>query len=397
MLRPLRRCRSLTPTQRQKLERAKMQSARDVLVLSELELVHRLHLSAARVAELVAVVSADLAPRPRTALELWTRRRGADGASSALSNWLPTGLADLDAAMGGGIPAGSLTELVGDSGVGKTQLCLTLTALVAASDASAGVIYIDTEGKFSAARLAEIVRGRQPPSSDAASTPLDERDDDDDALLGAAAAGPSAALAAIVERVTVLKASSVAELAAHVGDLERLALETNARLIVIDSIAALARREYGGSVPARQMMLSLQATKLKSIAEGLALPVVVTNQLNAKRRTASSGGGRGDGRVGAAAANGVKLGLDAGVDAMCDASLVPALGNTWSHCVNSRLFLRRVDGGDGGDGVSNAWNGGGYRSEVQRSIAIVKSPIAGVFHTRFLLDHAGVRAEVEVK
>ena len=39
-------------------------------------------------------------------------------------------LQPLDTCLGGGIPCGSLTEIVGPAGLGKSQLCLTLTAAV---------------------------------------------------------------------------------------------------------------------------------------------------------------------------------------------------------------------------------------------------------------------------
>lgn len=42
---------------------------------------------------------------------------------------LPTGLKGLDEALCGGIPFGVLTELVGPSGIGKTQVCFSLFIL----------------------------------------------------------------------------------------------------------------------------------------------------------------------------------------------------------------------------------------------------------------------------
>ena len=41
---------------------------------------------------------------------------------------IPTGLPALDAALGGGIRMGIVTEIVGPAGAGKTQLCLCLAA-----------------------------------------------------------------------------------------------------------------------------------------------------------------------------------------------------------------------------------------------------------------------------
>ncbi len=48
-----------------------------------------------------------------TALELLIREEG--------SPWISTMSEDLDTSMGGGIPLGQITELVGGAGVGKTQ------------------------------------------------------------------------------------------------------------------------------------------------------------------------------------------------------------------------------------------------------------------------------------
>ena len=85
----------------------------------------------------------------------------------------------MDSSLKGGIPAGTVTELVGHAGAGKTQMCLTLAALVTMPSISAitsmslgdmhdadailsngAVVYIDTEQKFNAKRLYEIVMER---------------------------------------------------------------------------------------------------------------------------------------------------------------------------------------------------------------------------------------------
>ena len=64
----------------------------------------------------------------------------------------------------GGLPSGSLTELAGESTVGKTQLCLQLllTAQLPLSDGGlAGrSLYIHTEGKPQLGRLAAIAAAR---------------------------------------------------------------------------------------------------------------------------------------------------------------------------------------------------------------------------------------------
>lgn len=68
---------------------------------------------------------------------------------------LPTGCKTLDTLLRGGVREGHLTELCGDSGSGKTQLCMTAAAVTAAR--AEGVVYIDTGTAVSAARLQKIL------------------------------------------------------------------------------------------------------------------------------------------------------------------------------------------------------------------------------------------------
>jgi len=57
---------------------------------------------------------------------------------------LPTGIASVDALLGGGLETDSVTELYGEGGSGKTLFCLEVAARVAR--AGRWVFYIDTEG-----------------------------------------------------------------------------------------------------------------------------------------------------------------------------------------------------------------------------------------------------------
>ena len=76
----------------------------------------------------------------------------------ASRRYLPTSLAPLDTSLRGGLLKGTITEVVGPSGCGKTQFC-TMMAVQAALPVGCGgmdkpVLYIDTEGAFSAERCA---------------------------------------------------------------------------------------------------------------------------------------------------------------------------------------------------------------------------------------------------
>jgi len=82
------------------------------------------------------------------------------------------------------------------------------------------------------------------------------------------------------------------------------------KLIVVDSIAALARPHFDNeSLWQRQQILTHIAGKLKYYAETLEIPVVVVNDTSK----------------------------------MQDRLATAALGTVWSHCVNTRLILESDD------------------------------------------------------
>ena len=81
------------------------------------------------------------------------------------------------------------------------------------------------------------------------------------------------------------------------------------KLVIIDSIAALARSDFGaGNVADRQRLLGRQASRLKFLAESFRIPVLVTNQVTTA--IGKAGGG-----------------------------LTAALGPMFAHAVNTRLIM----------------------------------------------------------
>lgn len=70
---------------------------------------------------------------------------------------IPTGSNNLDNLLLGGIETYAITKFYGSGGVGKSQICYTLSAITAQTDK---VIYIDTEGKFRPERLVTIAQTR---------------------------------------------------------------------------------------------------------------------------------------------------------------------------------------------------------------------------------------------
>jgi len=72
------------------------------------------------------------------------------------TRFLPFGCASLDALLEGGLREGQVLELYGDSGSGKTQLCLSACAQTIARGER--VLYIDTSNAFTATRLLSILK-----------------------------------------------------------------------------------------------------------------------------------------------------------------------------------------------------------------------------------------------
>ena len=85
----------------------------------------------------------------RTAAEIYDKQR-----------FLTTGDAQIDEVLGGGVPLGCITEFVGESGVGKsqvlTQLCVTTQLNTSIGGMGKEVIYISTESGLATSRAQEM-------------------------------------------------------------------------------------------------------------------------------------------------------------------------------------------------------------------------------------------------
>lgn len=118
-------------------------------------------LSFIEVLNLISLVASFASPRLHSAASIYASR------ASSIS-FLSLRLPKIDHILGGGLSRSSLIEVVGPAGVGKTQLCLTLTAVTGLAQTmgglgeGTGVLYFDTEGKFSAQRLVEIAQAQAP-------------------------------------------------------------------------------------------------------------------------------------------------------------------------------------------------------------------------------------------
>src|ERR671929_41105 len=73
-----------------------------------------------------------------------------------------TGSTSIDRLLGGGIHTGTVSDIYGQSGAGKSQLCFTLCANYAKhSRQEDRILFIDTVGTFRPERVSEIVGARK--------------------------------------------------------------------------------------------------------------------------------------------------------------------------------------------------------------------------------------------
>ena len=166
-----------------------------------------------------------------------------------------TGSKELDRILGGGVETGSITELIGEFGSGKTQICFTLSVLaqlpVEEGGYGANVCVIDTEGTFMPERIMQIA---------------EQRGIDTDKIL---------------EGVLIARAYNSEHQIILIDNLNELVEKHNIKLIIVDSMIGHFRGEYigRGTLSERQQKLGGCLSKLMRVAEAFNVSVVLTNQV----------------------------------------------------------------------------------------------------------------------
>jgi DNA repair protein RadA len=182
-----------------------------------------------------------------TATSLYSRRR----------DRISTGSKSFDDLLGGGLETKAVTEVYGEFGTGKTQLCHTLCVIVQqdrlAGGLAAKALYIDTENTFRPERIVSIAEARG----------IDPRKS--------------------LENVVVAKAYNSAHQELIIEEAGSVIEDNSARLIAVDSAVAHYRAEFLGraTLSERQQRLNKFMHILVRIAETYEVAVVVTNQIQA--------------------------------------------------------------------------------------------------------------------
>ncbi len=173
-----------------------------------------------------------------------------------------TGSPDLNKILGGGIETGAITELIGEFGSGKTQLCFTLSVLAQMPVDQGGfggkVCVIDTEGTFLPERIKQIAESR---GLDATT---------------------------ILQGVLVARAYNSEHQTILIKNLPQVVQENNVKLVIVDSMIGHFRGEFigRGTLSDRQQKIGACLAALLRVAEAFNLAVVLTNQVQAKPDTA---------------------------------------------------------------------------------------------------------------
>jgi len=294
---------------------------------------------------LLSRIHRECAVQPLSALEMMHRTQTAlcNGQQNHMPSFvvgkIPTGLPTLDAHLHGGLPIGSIAELVGRAGVGKTHLAQQLCVLAAQSHG--GAVYIDAEKKLSLIRLREIAF---------------ERILSDQNYVAQLQQQPHAHELAqqMLENVTVHPLLSTRELLDTLDQLENEIILRNSdaaaykqrentsnsstkrlpvRLIVVDSIAAPIRRDFdmmgssSNTAVHRASAIFQIAKRLKQLAYDYQLAVVVVNQVG------SSGGNK-------PSKNDFQRNNTLDIH---DGEFTASLGTAWQYCVSTRIVLEHED------------------------------------------------------
>jgi DNA repair protein RadA len=165
-----------------------------------------------------------------------------------------TGSKNLDDFLKGGVESQAITELAGEFGSGKSQICHTLCVTAAANNNKGkinSIIFIDTENTFRPERVHQIAEARG----------LDSEE--------------------IMKKVYVCKIVNSAQLEALIRNLGKSIEEYKAKLVIVDSIISLHRAEYTGreTLAERQQRLNVMLHKLIRLSEIYNIAVVLTNQV----------------------------------------------------------------------------------------------------------------------
>jgi len=165
-----------------------------------------------------------------------------------------TGCSDFDEILDGGLESGTITEVFGQCGVGKTQLAHLLVVRALLEDEKNKAIYVDTENTFRDDRIKDFANANGVDADKA------------------------------MDRIFVARAYNSDHQMLLIDEVEKmLQQDSTYRVLVLDSLTSHFRAEYigRGTLARRQQKLNKHMHQLLKIADLYNLVVLVTNQVSA--------------------------------------------------------------------------------------------------------------------
>ena len=155
---------------------------------------------------------------------------------------IPTGSLSLDRLLGGGIRTGLVTDIYGESGAGKSQLCFSLCVNCAKYlQQNETIMFVDTVGTFRPERVSEIARQQKNSK--------------------------------ILDKIIFIRAFSTNDQIKAISKIP----DINPLLIIIDSATSLFSNEYRGT--ARHLALMKYLHELSFAAINFDCAIVITNMV----------------------------------------------------------------------------------------------------------------------
>ncbi|NXP62637.1 XRCC3 protein, partial [Chloropsis cyanopogon] len=288
------------------LKKADIKSVREILNLSGADLQRLMKLSSADIQCLLKTVSHTLRGSSMlTALQLYQDKDHFTSQHQRLS----LGCSVLDKLLKGGIPLVGITELAGESSAGKTQislqLCLCVQYPYQYGGLESGAVYICTEDVFPSKRLQQLIEQQHKLRADVPPEVI-QKIRFGNRIFVEQAADLDTFQQCITRRLSLLLARGMA------------------RLVVIDSMAALFRCEFGPAESAlKARYLQTFGAQLHSLSTRFRTPIMCINQIFHMKSMHAE---------------------------MCNTSfyrvvgsrVTPALGITWSNQLLMRLMVSRA-------------------------------------------------------
>jgi DNA repair protein RadA len=181
------------------------------------------------------------------ATELYNKRKNIERIS--------TGSKCFDELLGGGFEVNAITEIYGEFGSGKTQICHTCAVMVQQKitdgGLEGGVIYVDTENTFRPERIVSISKARN----------ID--------------------YVSVLENIVVAKAFNSAHQELIIHEIGKIIENNNIKLLILDSAISHYRAEYLGRamLSERQQKINRLMHVLIRISETYKIAVILTNQI----------------------------------------------------------------------------------------------------------------------